>query len=70
MNIKDFSSWPDDRVPAWVLKSRERARQRREFYQPRTGQKCSCKKGIERDNCPNCEATGWVIDFAAIRNRH
>lgn len=38
-------------------------------YQPKTGQRCSCKPGIHRDNCPACEGTGWVIDFAAIRNR-
>lgn len=37
------------------------------MYQPKTGAKCSCKRGIERDNCPNCEGTGMVIDFAAIR---
>lgn len=36
-------------------------------YQPKTGAKCSCKRGIERDNCPTCEGTGWVIDFKAIR---
>lgn len=36
-------------------------------YQPKTGQKCGCRRGIERDNCPNCEGTGWVIDFARIR---
>jgi hypothetical protein len=22
---------------------------------------------VQRDNCPNCEGTGYVIDFAAIR---
>jgi len=38
-------------------------------YQPKTGVKCSCKPGQQRDNCPNCEGTGMVIDFAAIRNR-
>lgn len=38
-------------------------------YQPKTGQRCSCKPGIYRDNCPACEGTGWVIDFAAIRAR-
>jgi hypothetical protein len=38
-------------------------------YQPTTGQRCHCKPGIARDNCPNCEATGWVIDFKAIRAR-
>jgi len=36
-------------------------------YQPKTGQRCSCRKGVQRDNCPNCEGTGMVIDFAAIR---
>jgi hypothetical protein len=36
-------------------------------YQPKTGARCGCKPGIERDNCPNCEGTGQVIDFAAIR---
>jgi hypothetical protein len=38
-------------------------------YQPKTGQRCHCRKGIERDNCPSCEGTGWQIDFAAIRAR-
>ena len=40
------------------------------MYQPLTGQHCSCKPGVHRDNCPNCEGTGWLIDFAAIRARH
>lgn len=39
-------------------------------YQPKTGQRCHCRPGIERDNCPACEGTGWRIDFAAIRARH
>lgn len=39
-------------------------------YQPKTGAKCSCKKGIQRDNCPSCEGTGWIIDFKQIRDRH
>lgn len=38
-------------------------------YQPKTGAKCGCRRGVERDNCPVCEGTGWVIDFAAIRAR-
>ena len=38
-------------------------------YQPKTGAKCSCKRGIQRDNCPTCEGTGYIIDFAAIRAR-
>ena len=37
------------------------------MYQPKTGQKCSCKSGSQRDNCSNCEGTGQVIDFRAIR---
>jgi hypothetical protein len=35
--------------------------------QPKTGAKCSCRPGVWRDNCPTCEGTGRVIDFAAIR---
>jgi len=36
-------------------------------YQPKTGAKCGCRRGVQRDNCPNCEGTGRVIDFHAIR---
>jgi hypothetical protein len=36
-------------------------------YQPKTGARCHCKAGQARDNCPDCEGTGWRIDFAAIR---
>lgn len=36
-------------------------------YQPKTGQPCSCKPGVQRDNCPDCEGTGQRIDFAKIR---
>jgi hypothetical protein len=39
------------------------------MYQPKTGAKCGCKRGVQRDNCPNCEGTGMVIDFKAIRER-
>lgn len=38
-------------------------------YQPKTGARCSCRRGVQRDNCPACEGTGWLIDFAAIRRR-
>ena len=38
-------------------------------YQPKTGEPCSCKPGVQRDNCPTCEGTGIKIDFAAIRSR-
>lgn len=37
------------------------------MYQPKTGQRCACKPGMQRDNCPTCEGTGWEIDFRAIR---
>jgi len=30
---------------------------------PLTGARCGCKRGIERDNCPNCEGTGKAIDW-------
>lgn len=33
---------------------------------PRTGTRCTCKRGVHRDNCPHCEGTGWVIDFRAL----
>lgn len=39
-------------------------------YQPKTGAACSCRPGVQRDNCPACEGTGQCIDFAAIRARH
>lgn len=38
-------------------------------YQPKTGQPCVCKPGVERDNCPWCEGTGQEIDFDQIRGR-
>ena len=31
---------------------------------------CTCKRGQQRDNCPQCEGTGQRIDFAAIRARN
>ncbi len=56
--------------PSALTLMRERYQRVYEPYQPKTGQPCSCKKGIERDNCPQCEGTGQRIDFAAIRNRN
>ncbi len=38
-------------------------------YRPKTGAKCECRQGVERDNCPRCEGTGMVIDFKAIREK-
>lgn len=34
---------------------------------PKTGARCGCRPGVQRDNCPACEGSGMVIDFAAIR---
>jgi hypothetical protein len=28
---------------------------------------CHCRKGVERANCPDCEGTGYKIDFRAVR---
>jgi hypothetical protein len=39
-------------------------------YSPKTGEKCSCKPGIERDNCPSCEGSGWKLDFAKIHQHY
>lgn len=36
--------------------------------QPKTGSPCHCKRGQQRDNCPDCEGTGQRIDFKAIRS--
>ena len=36
-------------------------------HQPKTGAKCSCRPGQDRDNCPACEGTGMRIDFKRIR---
>lgn len=33
---------------------------------PFTGTACTCRPGIARDNCPNCEGTGRAIDFKAF----
>jgi hypothetical protein len=38
-------------------------------YQPKTGAPCFCKRGVQRNNCPSCEGTGMMIDFARIRAR-
>lgn len=36
-------------------------------WQPKTGERCHCRRGVERSNCPDCEGTGYKIDFARIR---
>lgn len=38
-------------------------------YQPKTGQKCSCKPGSQRDNCRHCEGTGEIVNFKKIRDK-
>ncbi len=38
-------------------------------YQPKTGEICHCKRGAQRNNCPECEGTGMQINFKAIRAR-
>lgn len=30
---------------------------------------CGCRRGVERDNCPNCEGTGIAIDWRAYHAR-
>lgn len=37
------------------------------MMQPKTGERCKCRKGVQRDNCSECEGTGWCIDFRAIQ---
>ena len=39
------------------------------MFQPKTGERCNCRRGVQRDNCPECEGTGMRIDFKAIRER-
>jgi hypothetical protein len=35
---------------------------------PRKGV-CGCKRGIERDNCSNCEGTGIMIDWNTFHKK-
>jgi hypothetical protein len=51
----------------WRNEATARAKENMREYQPKTGERCSCKPGIYRDNCPDCEGTGWRIDFRKIR---
>lgn len=39
------------------------------MFQPKTGQRCNCKPGKQRDNCVNCEGTGWIIDHRDVREK-
>jgi hypothetical protein len=56
-------------VTAKALVAAKAAKASKPEYQPKTGAACDCKPGVYRDNCPKCEGTGMVIDFAAIRAR-
>lgn len=64
-NVKPFISqldkttWLDIPFAAWDEKYTP--------YQPKTGAPCSCRPGVQRDNCQQCEGTGMRIDFATIR---
>jgi hypothetical protein len=51
------------------MKAKHTVKQYMTEYQPKTGERCSCKRGVQRDNCANCEGTGMVIDFDKIRAR-
>lgn len=62
-------SAPNNRRPA-AIETRAKSKMKTTQYQPKTGKACSCRSGQERDNCRQCEGTGHVIDFAAIRARN
>jgi hypothetical protein len=51
----------------WLWSGRLHGGREGSMRTPFTGQACGCKRGVQRDNCPNCEGTGRVIDFAVIR---
>lgn len=38
-------------------------------YQPKTGQRCDCKPGLQRDNCPACEGTYGLRSTASAALR-
>ena len=38
-------------------------------YQPKTGARCGCRRGVWRDNCPYCEGTGWTINFKSFHTK-
>ena len=40
------------------------------MYQPKTGERCTCKRGVQRDNCPECEGTGWRARNVGCGGRH
>ena len=54
MALRDFSGWPDDQVPAWVLAARERARRERTLL---CGT-CSRHYGLRAEVLAHCRETG------------
>lgn len=68
-NGPDFADGEEDTRTDDVLKKVNKVLGNVHEYQPKTGAKCGCRRGIQRDNCPNCEGTGQVVDFRAIRKR-
>ena len=43
-----------------------RRKERENMDTPKTGHACTCKCGVQRDNCSNCEGTGRAIDWRAF----
>ena len=66
-NGPNFADGEEDTRTDDVLKKVNKLLGNVREYQPKTGAKCGCRRGIQRDNCANCEGTGQVVDFAAIR---
>ncbi len=68
-NGPQFDEGEDDQISERILTKVNALLGNVHEYQPKTGDKCSCRPGVQRDNCPSCEGTGKVVDFWAIRNR-
>ena len=68
-NGPEFAQGEDDRIYDEILKKVNALLGNVHEYQPKTGAKCGCRPGVQRDNCSACEGTGYAINFTAIRNR-
>ena len=62
------TKWMNTKTHEWFDEEPKEVHVPKREYQPKTGAKCTCRHGVERDNCATCEGTGMVIDFARIRN--